>query len=110
MVRYDANDEEKQNWKRCTVCQLLVKTLPISLITNLIGCIEIFNVELFRKTNGYSKYGDAMRGNWKTGISSIDNLRLGDQEMPFTLLIINQTTFFYVALYFWVNWIDFSFL
>ena len=32
------------------------------------------------RQNDIQGHGDAMRGNWKTGISSIDNLRLGDQE------------------------------
>ena len=32
------------------------------------------------RQNDIQGHGDAMRGNWKIGISSIDDLRLGDQE------------------------------
>ena len=35
------------------------------------------------RQNDIQGHGDAMRGNWKTGIATIDNMRIGDQESPF---------------------------
>ena len=32
------------------------------------------------RQNDIQGHGDAMRGNWKTGIATIDNMRIGDQE------------------------------